>query len=207
MCLLPEKKSIDGWSFIPTDNSITFQYSAIDQNGVPVDMDVKLMVIDYLNFSYIEGYFGDRVFDIEGDVIVVGLFNKWLSGGIEFEDPKVSLFVENSFGFPVRTDFKKLEAKTITGDIYLLESEHVEDGVDFLYPSLDEVGQFKTTTFDFNKDNSNIQQIFSDKVSSVTYDIDALANPDLNPEINGFLTKESYFLIKMSVDLPFEGKC
>lgn len=200
-----ESSSLDDYLFIPTSNSLSFEYTAVDGNGAEVPMEITAMKLDFLNFEYVEGYFGDRVFDVQGDVINVGLFDKWVSGGLEFDDPRVSIRVENSFGFPVKTDFKKLEFKTITGLVYEIESTIIDEGVAFNYPGLDEVGQVKETSFDFNKNNSNIQQIFVDKISSVGYDIDALANPDADPSISGFLNKESYFRIDVSVDLPLNG--
>ena len=197
--------SLDDYLFLPIDNSLSFIYTAVDSEGNDVDMEFTTMKLDFLNFEYIEGYFGERTFDVEGDVIDVGLFDKWVSGGLEFDDPRVSIRVENAFGFPVETDFKKLEFKTITGLSYLIESTIIDEGVAFNYPALDEVGEVKVTSFDFNKTNSNIQQIFVDKISSVGYDIDALANPDGDPTISGFLNDDSYFRIDISVDLPLNG--
>lgn len=200
-----ESSSLDDYLFLPIANSLSFEYTAVDSEGNNVDMEYTAMKIDFLNFEYVEGYFGTRVFDLEGDVIDVGLFDKWVSGGLEFEDPRVSIRVENAFGFPVETDFEKLEFKTITGLTYEIESTIIDEGVAFNYPSLGEVGQTKITSFDFNSTNSNIQQIFVDKISSVRYDINALANPDGDPSISGFLNKESYFRIDVSVDLPLKG--
>lgn len=197
--------SLDDYLFLPVDNALSFIYTAVDSEGNTIDMTATAMKLDFLNFEYVEGYFGERIFDIQGDIIEVGLFDKWISGGLEFEDPKVSVRVENSFGFPVKTEFQKLQFKTINGTIYDIESGLIEEGVAFDYPGLDEVGEVKETSFDFNKSNSNIQQIFIDKVASVNYDIDALANPDADPTISGFLNKESYFRIDVSVDLPLNG--
>lgn len=200
-----ESTSLDGYLFIPVSNTVSFEYTAVDSEGNDVPMEFTAMKLDFLNFEYVEGYFGERVFDVQGDVIDVGLFDKWVSGGLEFDDPRVSIRVENSFGFPVKTDFKKLEFKTITGLTYEIESTIIDEGISFNFPSLDEVGLVKETSFDFNKTNSNIQQIFVDKISSLSYDIDALANPDADPTISGFLNNESYFRIDVSVDLPLNG--
>ena len=200
-----ESSSLDDYLFIPVDNSLNFQYTAVDGSGSNVDMTFTAMKLDFLNFEYVEGYFDERTFDIQGDVINVGIFDKWISGGLEFDDPKVSVRVENAFGFPVKTDFQKLQFKTIGGVTYDIVSDIIDNGVEFNFPSLDQVGEIKETSFDFNKNNSNIQDIFIDKIASVTFDIDALANPDGDPTISGFLNKESYFRIDVSVDLPLHG--
>ena len=167
--------SLDDYLFLPVDNALSFIYTAVDSEGNTIDMTATAMKLDFLNFEYVEGYFGERIFDIQGDIIEVGLFDKWISGGLEFEDPKVSVRVENSFGFPVKTEFQKLQFKTINGTIYDIESGLIEEGVAFDYPGLDEVGEVKKRGFTFNKTNSII------------------------------LNKESYFRIDVSVDLSLNG--
>lgn len=200
-----ESVSVDGMWFTPINNNIQFEYVAKNAQGEIIELDYAAMNLDFFNFSYIEGYFDERVYDIQGDIIEVGLFDKWLSGGLEFEQPQLSIIVENSFGFPVKTDFKKLEVFTVTGNQYDIESSIIDDGVIFNYPSLNEVGEVKFTDITFEKSNSNIGQVFLDKVSSVSYDIDALTNPGGSSEDNGFMNKDSYFKIVASVDIPLKG--
>ncbi len=200
-----ETSSLDEYLFVPVDNSLNFQYTATDGSGSDVEMAITAMKLDFLNFSYVEGYFDERTFDIQGDVINVGLFDKWISGGLEFEDPKVSVKVENAFGFPVKTDFQELRFTTVSGLVYDIESDIIENGVEFNFPTLDEVGEIKETSFDFNKNNSTIEDIFLDKIASVSFDIDAIANPGGDTTIDGFLNNESYFRIDVSVDLPLHG--
>ena len=117
-------------------------------------------------FDYIEGYFGSEVFDIQGDFIAIGVLDNWVSGGLSFVDPKVRVFVENAFGFPVRSIFNKMQVVTTTGEMLDMESEIIDNNVDFAYPKLDEVGQIKITEFAFDKDNSNIVDLFKEKVQT-----------------------------------------
>lgn len=200
-----ESVSIDGWLFLPIGNNIEFEYTATDENGNVVNLNYAAMNFDFFNFSYIEGYFDERIYDIQGDVINVGLFNNWVSGGIEIENPQLSIGVENSFGFPVKTEFNQLEVSTVTGNVHNITSTLIDEGVIFDYPSLDEVGEVKYTEIVFDRDNSNIGQIFLDKVSKVRYDIDARTNPDGSQDDNGFMNRDSYFKIVASVDLPLKG--
>ena len=68
-----------------------------------------------------------------------------------------------------------------------MASDIIDNNVDFNYPALDEIGEVKTTEFSFHRDNSNIVDLFKEKVKRVTYDIDAGANPDMDESITGFV--------------------
>jgi len=197
--------SIEGWTLESTENEITIIYDARLSDGTRVIFDEALMLFDVIVFNYIEGYFGSEVFDINGDFIAIGVLDNWLSGGLSFVDPKVRVFVENAFGFPVRSIFNEMQVITTTGQALDMESEIIDNNVDFAYPGLDEVGEVKVTEFSFNKDNSNIVELFKEKVRRVTYDIDAGANPDMDESIVGFVDEDSYFLVNVDVELPLQG--
>lgn len=197
--------SIEGWTLMSEENIITINYDARLADGTRQKFTEATMVFDVVVFDYVEGYFGSEIFDINGDFIAIGVLDNWLSGGLSFVDPKVKVFVENAFGFPVRSIFNKMQVVTTTGEILDMESDIIDNNVDFAYPSLDEPGVVKITEFSFDKDNSNIVDLFKEKVSRVTYDIDAGANPDMDETIIGFVNKESYFLVSVDVELPLEG--
>jgi len=197
--------SVEDWTLISEDNIITVIYDARLSDGTRVKFTDALLIFDLVIFDYIEGYFGSEVFDIQGDFIAIGVLDNWVSGGLTFEDPKVKVFVENAFGFPVRSIFKKMQVVTTTGEALDMESEVIDNNVDFAYPGLDEVGQIKITEFSFDRDNSNIVELFKEKVVRVTYDIDAGANPDMDESIVGFVNEDSYFLVNVDVELPLEG--
>jgi len=78
-------------------------------------------------------------------------------------------------------------------------------GIDFDFPSLSEVGEVKIQTFTFNKDNSNIVDILGSQPVALDYDVDARTNPDSLVEVRGFLTDESFYRIQVEVELPMFG--
>jgi len=86
-----------------------------------------------------------------------------------------------------------------------LESSFIEDGIDFNYPLISEQGELKTTTFYFDKDNSNVEDVLSAGPVFVDYDVDAMANPNSFAEL-GFMTDESMFRVQVSVELPFRAR-
>lgn len=197
--------SVKGWTLMSEQNIITINYDARLSDGSRVKFKSVEMAFDVIVFDYVEGYFGSEVFDIKGDFIAIGVLDNWVSGGLSFVDPKVKVFVENAFGFPVRSIFNKMQVVTTTGEMLDMESDIIDNNVDFAYPGLDELGEVKITEFSFTKENSNIVDLFKEKVRRVTYDIDAGANPDMDETIVGFVNEDSYFLVSVDVELPLEG--
>jgi hypothetical protein len=98
-----------------------------------------------------------------------------------------------------------MDLTTITGKTLSLQSPFINTGIDFDYPSFQELGQIKTTQFDFNKTNSNIREIFNEKTKTIAYDISALVNPDRDTTIRGYITDGSFFVVNVAVEVPLHG--
>jgi len=190
------------WELVTDTNEFLYTIDARNAAGEIVELDYAAMFLEVLSFSYIEGFFGERVFDLEGDVITVGVFNKWLSGGFVFEEPTVRFIVENSFGFPVRSQINDLTLTTLSGEMFSLEADGVEEGILFNFPSFEEVGEIKETVFVYSKENSNIGEAFNEKAVSIRYDVDAVTNSEVDPMQVGFLTDSSYYRVQVSLDVP-----
>lgn len=203
--LVTEKFSVDEWSLTSVNNSITFQYQARTKSGTPIKLDQAQMNFDLIKFSYLEGYLGYHIFPIEGSSVDVGLFNNWLSGSFSFEDPKITISVQNAFGLPVRSRVNKMALTSITGTNVNLESAFINTGIDFAYPSFSEIGTVKTTDFIFDKTNSNLKEIFNEKTKTIAYDIVALINPDRDTTINGYISDGGFFVINVAVEVPLNG--
>lgn len=190
------------WELIPENNEFLYTIEARTASGEIVELDrMAMSVEEVLNFSLIEGIFGERVFPLE-DNIEIGVFNQWLSGGFVFEEPNVRIVVENSFGFPVRSRINELTLTTITDETFTLEAEGIENGILFDFPTLDEIGQSKDTEFIYSEENSNIGEIFNEKARSFRYNIDALINSEFDEEIIGFLTDNSAYRVQLALDVP-----
>jgi len=203
--LVTEEFSVDGWTLTSVNNALTFRYQARTKDGTPVKLDGAQMNFDLIKFSYLEGYLGYHIFPVEGSIIDVGLFNKWLSGSFSFEDPKITIRVQNAFGLPVRSRVNKMELTSIAGSSVSLESPFINTGIDFAYPSFSEIGTIKTTDFVFDKSNSNIKEIFNEKTKTIAYDIVALINPDRDTSINGYISDGSFFVVNVAVEVPLNG--
>jgi len=200
-----ENISVDGWTIQTGSNSITFNYEATTPDGTKVKFDKAFMNFDVIKFSYIDGYLGFHDFPIDGNIIDIGLFDSWLSGSFDFEDPKITLSIDNAFGLPVRSKVNKMELTSITGKTVSLQSPFVTSGIDFAYPLFSELGQIKTTNFDFNNENSNIREIFNEKTKTISYNMSALVNPEKDTTVRGFITGDSYFVVNVAAEIPLNG--
>jgi len=203
--VLTDEILIDGYTLISNSNTLTFSYKAITKSGKRIKFKRAQMSFDVIKFSYLDGYLGFHRFAVDGSVIDVGLFNNWLSGSFDFSDPKITISVDNAFGLPVRSRVNKMDLTSINGKAVSLQSPFVNTGIDFAYPSFSEIGQIKKTNFVFDKNNSNIREVFNEKTKSIAYDIDALVNPDQDTSIRGFIDGSAFFVVNVAVEVPLLG--
>jgi hypothetical protein len=199
--------SLKTWELMPggTD-SLIIRYEAIrSSNGERDTLTEVQMGVVNLEFSYAEGFLGTETYDVDSATIDMDFFETWASTDVFFEDPKVIVLVENSFGFPVRSDTRKLFAETYDGQILQFENEGVTNGINFEYPGFDEIGETKMTTYVLDKDNSNIRDIVAAGPRFIEYVIDAITNPEEDPSQIGFLTDSSFFQVQVAVDIPIWG--
>ncbi len=198
--------SLRDYELLPSEDSITVIYEAIRaSNGQRDTLSNFTAGVLNLKFTYAEGFLGNEIYEVDAGTINLDFFDTWTDSDVFFEDPTISLLVENSFGFPVRSLIEELSIVTIDGTEFPLESAFLEDGIDFDYPALNEAGSSKFTRFDFNKENSNIREAVAAGPSSVTYDIKAETNADISSSTIGFMTDTSFFKVQVEVDLPIWG--
>lgn len=197
---------VAGYKLDLPNDTLHIRYEAIKADGKRDTLSNFAMLANTLKFSYVEGYFGNEVFPIDRDTIYLNIYKNLLGGELYFEDPRVSVNLYNSFGFPVRSKVDIVRFQGSKGENYDLQSPYVTNGFDFLYPKLTDAGKTVVTSFAFNKDNSNIVEILNSSPILLDYKIDAIANPDSDPNIIGFMTDSSFFLVNVSVDLPIKGR-
>lgn len=197
---------LSGYKLISENDSISIHYEAYRVDSGYTDTLANFFIIlDDFFASYVEGYLGNDIYEFDRDTIEIDVFDNWTRGDVFFYDPLITLRVDNSFGFPVRSQTNLMKILTVDGDSLSLTSDFITNGIDFAYPSLDEVGEVKTTFFDFNKDNSNIDVVLGAGPVAVDYDIDAVPNPDMDTSVRGFMTDTSAFIVQVEVDLPIHG--
>lgn len=204
--LTPSAINLAGYRFETINDSLIVEYEVLKQDGTKDKLNNFFLLVSDFEASYVEGYLGQDVYELDRDTIEIEFFENWTRGDVYFEDPKVFTTVENSFGFPVRSQANVFEVITVNGEKLALQSQAIDNGIDIDYPEFNEVGEVKTTYFTFDKTNSNIDSILGSNPVALDYDLDALPNPDGNTAIRGFLTDSSFFKVKLEVELPVYGK-
>ena len=117
----------------------------------------------------------------------------------------MTLTLDNSFGVPIRTQTKLLQAISADGTLTNLESPLLQTGVNIAYPNLSEINQSKRTTVVLDKTNSNLPDLIAASPTAIAYKINAFTNPDGNTKTIGFLTDSSAYSLHASLDLPVYG--
>ncbi len=195
-------------------NTLEFIYEAYRPNGDRVKVEAFpgipgiFITFDSLEFSYLEGYWGFQRYSLIRDTIEIDINQTELVGDVQIKNPKVTMRIANSWGFPTRGVIKYLSfIGQNDEEIPLISSVFVDSAVDFNYPSwaLGEVGQTKYTEIYLDDTNSNIAQIFNSQPKRLIYEVDGISNAQKDPNIIGFLTDSSVISLAMSVELLLEG--
>ena len=193
---------IKGYHMANNNNIVTFRYDARTPTNERVEIDAVSVNWNFLEFDYVEGSFPKSEREVIGSFIPIGLYDQWLSGTMNFVEPKIEVNIENSFGFAVGAEFKEMSLETIDGDVLDLSSSIIDDGIIFNFPGFDEMGEVKFTDFEFTKDNSNFKEIFNNRVMRFNYRINAVANPDDDPDFKGYLRSDNFYSVQLRVEVP-----
>ena len=197
---------LEGYEFQSTSNRLTFIYDARTEDGKRVKLSFAAMSFNELVFAYGEGSFERDIYPLNSEVLPINIFQAWKSGNLEFEDPKLEFTIDHSFGFPISVKINKVDFDLVDESSKSLTTTFLGNEIELSYPTLEEIGQTTTTKILFNKNNSNINTLFNEKVEAVSYDLEAIINPTNNLNFTGFVTDESFFNLNVKVELPLKQK-
>ncbi|MFK8008647.1 MAG: hypothetical protein AB8H03_19975 [Saprospiraceae bacterium] len=183
------------------NDEIKVRYIATNAAGERKHLQNMVLQLQDFEYSLIQGYFDQYEFDLPSDTILINLFETAVSGSLKIENPKINLKISNSFGVPIGMVAENLTAETMsegTINVYSI----LDDGIDFNYPSLTQIGQSKITNVGVNKDNSNLSEIISSNPTQLNYKLGAITNPTADPSIKGFVLDTSQFDVDVEMELP-----
>lgn len=193
-------------NFKPENDSLIIRYVATRNSNGQRDTltDVQMGVVN-LEFSYADGFLGTETYPVDSGRIEMDFFQDLPETGISFDDPRIVVKAQNSFGFPVRSNTRKMTAVTADGTMIPLENEAVTNGINFNYPSFEEIGKIKYTEYILDKSNSNILDLIKARPQSIEYIIDVITNPDDAPLQTGYMTDSSIFSAQLGIEIPLKG--
>ena len=206
---------LTGWVLESDNNTLSFRYEAYLPNGDRIKIPEAGggtpgvgLLFQNMTFSYLQGYWGYTVYPLTIDTIEIDINQTDLKGDVHIDDPKVTMTVFNSWGFPTRGVVKYLSFIGSDGLEYKLESPIFNgDSLDFDYPSwvAGEIGQTKATSYFFDKTNSNIDDIFNAQPTKLIYEVLGVSNAAQDPNIIGFITDSSTIKLQIAVEMLLEG--
>lgn len=166
----------------------------------PIDSSNALNVsygFQDIDFSYIEGYFGQKSIAIDPGELELDLaFLRELGGDFLFASPDVKLKIANSIGAPIRLGLNMTGKSAANGNVSLNAAPSL-----LPYPTIP--GTSANGIVSFNNTNSQIAQLLSLPPDTITYGGTVLLNPAGNAGPN-FLTDNSKIRIDMEMELPLE---
>jgi len=113
---------VSGYLLETINDTIFINYEAHRLNSGIIDtLPACAVIFTDLTASYLEGYLGNALYELDRDTIEIDFFENWTRGDVIFEDPKLTLTVENSFGIPVRSKANIVDVLTATGEVLELE--------------------------------------------------------------------------------------
>jgi len=189
--------SIDNYSFDLSDSvnqiqvnyssqimgSNTFQsFSENDQIHIDISMED-------IEFSYVEGYFGQIEQEIEQDEMDFDLsILEEIVPNLYLETPNLRFTVDNAIGVPFLID---LDLLGINDD----------ESISLNGPNIQAQGLMSTIT-DFNNSNSQLSDLISISPSQILYSGSVLSNPSGNLGVLNSITNGSDIKIGFELDLP-----
>lgn len=188
-------------------NTLEFDVNvSISGNGNPINGNEYFEAevnLSGLLFQLVTGDFGQRVVGVDGDSILLAIFQNAIDGYFELNDPRLHLDITNSFGFPVQVDITELRTvNTNDGTEYPMTGFPNPTNVGF--PMLP--GDSVLTSLVFNTSNtSNISNVITPVPKYLHFAFEGTSNPAGQAETPNFIDANSQLRIDARLELPLQG--
>ncbi len=158
-----------------------------------------------LNYKIIFGYFGNRTIPIQEDTVNVEIFNNTLIGQLYFVNPKIRIYLYNSFGVPLGAAFTNFRIYSTTDNTYY--PYQIPAQYNPLVVQAPNYGEnYKITTIVLDTLNfPQIRDIIFNNPRYVYLQTSSIMNPPFTNQYN-YLTDTSRFAVNLEVELPLWGR-
>lgn len=157
-----------------------------------------------MRFSHVFGYFAQQLIPVPLDTVNIDLYNNAIQGNVHFVDPKFSLTVNNSFGVPLGLSLDHLSGYSATTGTFPFNQTVINGVQPIGAPGIGQIGQSVSTTFTFDRNSSNIDQLLDQRLSSIIYQLSAQMNPA--GHAFNFATDQSRLEVLADVEVPLWGR-
>lgn len=179
--------------------------ATLANSGNPVGLHPFLLEFSSLEFSYLEGYFGQFEVQIPTDSLAFGFLDKWEQGELSLVNPSLSFLFHHNYGAPIDIKTEQFSFETFTLGTQNIEHAPLINGFPLNYPNLSEVGQLKTTPLLLTANNSNVVDAISGIPYQMNYNFLGIINPDDDSSIQNHVLDEVQFDIDIEASIPIYG--
>lgn len=196
----------------PTTNesSLAIRMILILNNG-PANGNVGLGSVNLteslsdLHYSTMYGYIGKDTLVNSNSSFDLSFLNRDMANNIEFKDPKLELFIKNSYGAPLEFNFNNMQVVS--------QNDPTPENVTFTPASESKktINQPPTerdvtdTSIVFSNTNTNLFSLIQKSPKALNFNISALANANNNTKSN-FMHDTSYVDASMRMTIPIYFK-
>lgn len=182
-------------SFMPLN--FTLVVNQTPGEGINSDEEVNIQLnIGQMVIKGVYGFVGNQdIVLVQDQELDIGLFQGLFEGNVTFANPRMNMNVHSSFGLPIGFIFDNVTMTFSDGSTqdFLIDDDYfLVDG-----PDLSNLGQTVTSTISLNRDNSNIEQLFTTDLTKMTYSVRLLTNPDS-------LAHDNYFLDTSGISVDYD---
>ncbi|MDW3646894.1 MAG: hypothetical protein R8P61_07525 [Bacteroidia bacterium] len=182
------EQPLEGFTIDLTSNGTTYntilegiQINLVE-SGTLVTLDQQdsvfvLFTLTDLEPVYVEGYLGNRKVSFQGEN-ELNVFKDIEFENIRFEEPEISLIIENSMGVNTDLTINKLEGiNSERGTSTELRNDELLAGpLPINRPQLPDTNGVASTQLDFTIENSNVRNFSNILLDKLIYDIDVQVN-------------------------------
>ena len=179
------------------DYTLKFTNSGTTLNTLNKNFDITTS-FDSISPASLFGFLGQREFLMPADTSEIGIFSNFQGGGMFFDNPKMTITLENSFGMPIDAQIGTLSAIQSNGTAIPITGPYPSPLID--YPIV--FGQSAYNSFTFDNTNSNIQTALNSSPQFFVYNLSAGTNA--LPTYN-FMSDSSVFKADLKIEFPLRG--
>ena len=187
-------------------NTLEIQYSAITvADSLPVILEKFSGSLQNLAFSYAEGFFGVKNFEIDTDTISLQFLKNWVDGTIYITNPEIGITLNNDFGIPFFLELSNFQGENSSFSLPISGSVFT-DGFTVNFPQDSLGGSTAITDVTIDPGNSNIDNIIAFSPNKITYRMLLSMNSSLGNVPVSNLRDTSEIYADVHLKIPFQGR-
>ena len=205
---------LEDYTLVCTNNLVLVRVNLKLKDGTAnngEELTIKINM-DNLDFDKIYGYVGNISTSIPQDTVHISIFDNAFDGAVYFEDPSMTLHLENTIGVPVRSYFGDLytystidnPGDTINGTWQ--KHNFPIDFLDIAHPKVIDETAYQTEVYDVNNFPA-IRDVISSQPRYLFFEVDSVEmNPNgYDQSYPNFIFDDSQLSVDLEVKLPLWG--